>query len=330
LNSSPPLLRGAGGDLMQDSEILQTSVYTTIQDTRLDDPLPWDHIDTGIDKQWLKDDLQRALEAATVPDCSFEGCSHCGVCSTDFGHNIVIQPPEIPVFAGEFVPNQARVQRLRVWFGKHGDMSLVSHLDLIRLFDRVVRRAEIPIAFTGGFHPGPRISVANALSLGATSSGEIVDFELTRSLEPETLRQLLSNHLPETIPIYNILEVPLSAPSGTQAVSQADYRLTLGLEDEQAAGDWQDWIDAVLASTELLFEQKDKKGKIKQINLRDRLHTLTLLQTTPEVALNYIGICSSSGMLRPEHVAFMLESVSGQSIQLQKIHRDHLILAEGG
>jgi radical SAM family uncharacterized protein/radical SAM-linked protein len=320
---------GAHGNAPSSSDA-PSSLAPSSQDTRLDDPLPWDHIDTGIDKQWLKDDLQRALEAATVPDCSFEGCSHCGVCSTDFGHNIVIAPPEIPVFAGEFVPNQARVQRLRVWFGKHGNMSLVSHLDLIRLFDRVVRRAEIPIAFTGGFHPGPRIAVANALSLGATSSGEIVDFELTRSLEPETLRQLLSNHLPETIPIYNILEVPLSAPSGTQAVSQADYRLTLGLEDEQAAGDWQDWIDAVLASTELLFEQKDKKGKIKQINLRDRLHTLTLLQTTPEVALNYIGICSNSGMLRPEHVAFMLESVSGQSIQLQKIHRDHLILAERG
>jgi radical SAM family uncharacterized protein/radical SAM-linked protein len=299
-------------------------------DTRLDDPLPWDHIDTGIDKQWLKDDLQRALEAATVPDCSFEGCSHCGVCSTDFGHNIVIQPPEIPVFAGEFVPNQARVQRLRVWFGKQGDMSLVSHLDLIRLFDRVVRRAEIPIAFTGGFHPGPRISVANALSLGATSSGEIVDFELTRSLTPETLHQLLSAHLPATIPILNVIEVPLSDPSGNQAVTQAEYHLTLRLEEDQTAEDWQVWVDAVLAKIEIWFEQKDKKGKIKQVNLRDRLHTLTLLQTTPEVALNYIGICSNSGMLRPEHVAFMLESVSGQSIQLQKIHRDQLILADGG
>jgi radical SAM family uncharacterized protein/radical SAM-linked protein len=298
-------------------------------DVRLDEPLPWDHLDTGIDKQWLKEDLQRALEAATVPDCSFEGCSHCGVCSTDFGHNIVIQPPNIPVFAGEFVPNQARVQRLRVWFGKQGDMALVSHLDLIRLFDRVVRRAEIPIAFTGGFHPGPRIAVANALSLGATSSGEIVDFELTRSLEPKALHQLLSNHLPKTLPIYNIIEVPLSDPSGTQAVSQADYRLTLGLEDEEATEDWQGWIDAVLASTELLFEQKDKKGKTKQINLRDRLHKLTLLHISPSVVVNYIGTCNNLGMLRPEHVAFMLESISGKSIQLQKIHRDQLILAEG-
>jgi len=122
----------------------------------LERPLPWDHLDTGIDKKWLEEDLKRALDAATVPDCSFEGCSHCGVCSVDFGHNIVIEAPPIPAFAGHFQPNQERAQRIRVWFGKIGEMALVSHLDLVRLFDRVVRRAAIPISFTGGFHPGPK------------------------------------------------------------------------------------------------------------------------------------------------------------------------------
>ena len=79
----------------------------------LDTPLPWDHIDTGISKQWLKDDLIRALDAATVADCAFEGCSHCGVCGTDLGHNVVVPPPPLPDFDGQFVPNQHRQQRLR-------------------------------------------------------------------------------------------------------------------------------------------------------------------------------------------------------------------------
>ncbi|WP_404789297.1 TIGR03960 family B12-binding radical SAM protein [Altericista sp. CCNU0014] len=298
------------------------------QDGRLDDPLPWDHINTGIDKQWLKEDLQRALVAATVPDCSFEGCSHCGVCSTDFGHNIVVPSPAIPVFAGEFVPDRTRSQRLRVWFGKQGDMRLVSHLDLIRLFDRVVRRAQIPITFTGGFHPGPRIALANALSLGATSSGEIADFELTRSLDAETFRQLLSDHLPETIPIYSVVEVPLSDPSATQAVNRAEYLLTLSLEDSLSSADWQDWIDAVLARTEIQFEQKAKNGKTKTIDLRDRLYELALVQTTPAAAIRYVGHCQNDGMLRPEHLEFMLELVSGRSIQVQKVHRDRLILSD--
>ncbi|MFN9173758.1 MAG: TIGR03960 family B12-binding radical SAM protein, partial [Synechocystis sp.] len=95
-----------------------------------DAPLPWDHLDTGIDKTWLKEDLFKALAAATVPDCSFDGCSHCGVCGVDFGHNIIAPVPPIPAFDGDFKPNVDRVQRLRVWFGKQGSMALVSHLDL--------------------------------------------------------------------------------------------------------------------------------------------------------------------------------------------------------
>jgi radical SAM family uncharacterized protein/radical SAM-linked protein len=297
------------------------------QDDRLDVNLPWDHLDTGIDKQWLKEDLKRALEAAIVPDCSFDGCSHCGVCSVDFGHNIVIPPPEIPVIAGSFVPNQERVQRLRVWFGKLGDMALLSHLDLLRLFDRVVRRAQIPIAFTGGFHPSPRISPANALALGATSNGEIVDFELTRSLDPNTFQRMLVDCLPDTIPIYRIEEVDLKAHSATQAVEQAEYRLTFAPVEHDS--DWQNWINNVLASSEILFDQTTKNGKKKVINLRDRLMDLELIRTEPDIQIRYIGSCQNDGtILRPEHVTFLLESLSGQSLQLQRIHRDRLICAE--
>jgi hypothetical protein len=151
----------------------------------LDAPLPWDHIDTGIDKDWLKTDLERALDAATVPDCSFEGCSHCGVCGTDFGHNVVIEPLAIPAFSGHFVPDTTKSQRLRIEFGKLDNMALISHLDLLRLFDRAVRRAALPISFSGGFHPGPRIAIALALPLGVTSSGEIMDFELTKQVDIE-------------------------------------------------------------------------------------------------------------------------------------------------
>ncbi|MER3477276.1 MAG: TIGR03960 family radical SAM protein, partial [Leptolyngbya sp. ERB_1_2] len=180
------------------------NIFEANESISLDAPLPWDHLDTGIDKKWLKEDLQRALEAAIVPDCSFEGCSHCGVCGVDFGHNIVIPPPEIPEFSGHFEPNQTRAQRLRVRMGKEGEMALLSHLDMLRLFDRVVRRASIPLAFTGGFHPSPRIVPASALPLGVSSSGEIVDFELTRSMEIEEFRARLIAQLPAEIPVYTI------------------------------------------------------------------------------------------------------------------------------
>ena len=301
-------------------------------DRRLDQPLPWDHLDTGIDKQWLKDDLKRALEAATVPDCSFDGCSHCGVCSVDFGHNVVIEPPPIPTFAGGFVPNQNRAQRLRVIFGKQGDVALISHLDLLRLFDRVLRRASIPIAFSGGFHPGPRISPASALALGATSSGEIVDFELTERLDPAVFKERLVDHLPADIPVYDVTEIDLKAPAATQAVAAAHYRLTLHCDAPSIRlKDWSDWIAAVLAAPDIQFTQTTKKGTLKHVNLRDRLLDLSLSTESPEgasalpagtVPVDYQGQCRNDGtLLRPEHLVFMLESVSGQAIQLQHIHR---------
>ncbi|MBD2620348.1 TIGR03960 family B12-binding radical SAM protein [Microcystis flos-aquae FACHB-1344] len=292
----------------------------------LERPLPWDHLDTGIDKKWLQEDLKRALDAATVPDCSFEGCSHCGVCSLDFGHNIVIEAPPIPAFAGHFQPNQERTQRIRVWFGKIGEMALVSHLDLVRLFDRVVRRAAIPISFTGGFHPGPRISIANALSLGATSSGEIVDFELTKVIDLERFKQQLSAQLPADLPVYQVEEIPLNAPAATRLLEKAEYLLTFnseGIDCQQ----WQNWLEAIKQATVMEREKTTKSGKKVTINLREQLYELELKTVDKEAVLCYVGSCRNDGtLLQPDHLVEMLERVSGQEISLLNCHRQGLIL----
>ncbi|MBC5797175.1 TIGR03960 family B12-binding radical SAM protein [Sphaerospermopsis sp. LEGE 00249] len=298
----------------------------------LDLPLPWDHIDTGIDKKWLQEDLKRALEAAVVPDCSFEGCSHCGVCGTDFGHNIVIEPPAIPQFVGDFVPNTTKAQRLRVWFGKQGDMALVSHLDLMRLFDRVMRRAGLPVAFTGGFHPHPRIALASALSLGSTSSGEIVDFELTQPMDVEDFRTQLVSQLPSDIPIYRIEEIDLKAPAANQAMKAAEYLLTISTPGNVEADKWQDWIVAILDQDEILSEHTTKSGKQQSINLRDRLFEIDLVQvnTSPaesQAILRYLGSCRHDGViLRPEQILSILEIVAGAEFHLLHIHRNRLVL----
>jgi len=301
-------------------------------DNPLDAPLPWDHLDTGIDKEWLKADLERALAAATVPDCSFAGCSHCGVCGTDFGHNIVVEPPPIPEFVGHFVPNQERVQRLRVWLGKLGDMALVGHLDLVRLFDRAVRRASLPVAFTGGYHPGPRISPANALPLGATSSGEIVDFELTETLEPAVFAEKLTAQLPADLPLYRVDAIDLKSPSATQLLEQAEYLIRVQSQpDSSTPEQWQSWIAAVLAQEAIWQEHRTKSGKIAPINLRDRLFELQLVETGERATLRYVGSCRNDGtLLKPEQVVEMLAQVAQQDFQLLSMHRQRLILREVG
>ena len=303
-----------------------------------DAPLPWDHIDTGIDKQWLKADLQKALEAAIVPDCSFDGCSHCGVCGTDFGHNVVVPPLPIPEFTGQFVPNVERVQRVRVWFGKLGNMALTSHLDLVRLFDRALRRAALPISFSGGFHPSPKFALANALSLGVTSSGEIIDFDLTCSMDLNEFQAKLAAQMPLDMPIYRVEEIAPKSPSATQLLEQAEYLITVSSPETAA---WQTWVDAILAAEEITMEQTTKSGQVKQVNLRDRLFALELLPSNSELpkfapvssetwtTLRYIGSCQNNGtLLRPEHVIYLLEQVSQQEVHLIHVHRQQLLLAE--
>jgi radical SAM family uncharacterized protein/radical SAM-linked protein len=295
-----------------------------------DAPLPWDHLDTGIDKTWLKNDLFKALEAATVPDCSFDGCSHCGVCGVDFGHNIIAPVPPIPIFDGDFKPNTDRVQRLRVWFGKQNSMALVSHLDLVRLFDRAMRRTGLPIAFTGGFHPGPRISIANALPLGSSSSGEIVDFDLTEMLDPGEFRQRLAAVLPVDLPVYRVEEVDPKSPAVTQLLAQARYQVQLITEEPVTLTQWQAWTEEMLARGEILWEKTTKRGKKVTLNLREQLLDLSILEMKSEgVTVDYMGNCRNDGtQLQPRNLAYLFEQVSGISIHLGQIHRQSLILAE--
>ncbi|HAC65463.1 MAG TPA: B12-binding domain-containing radical SAM protein, partial [Cyanothece sp. UBA12306] len=296
-----------------------------------DAPLPWDHLDTGIDKEWLKKDLKLALEAATVPDCAFDGCSQCGICGPDFGHNIVVKAPPIPEFDGQFQPNQHRAQRIRVWFGKIGEMALISHLDLVRLFDRVVRRGALPISFTGGYHPGPRISIANALSLGITSSGEIVDFELTEVMEIETFRQILTDQLPPEIPIYKVEEVDIKSLAASRLLDQAEYLITVESEGLTSVEQWENWIEQVNESSEINYEKTTKSGKKSLINLSDRLFSLSLdsIKDDSTTVLKYKGSCRNDGtMLQPEQVVYMVQMVSQQELELLKVHRQQLILVE--
>jgi radical SAM family uncharacterized protein/radical SAM-linked protein len=291
-------------------------------------PLPWDHLDTGIDKKWLYDDLKRALEAAAIPDCSFDGCSHCGVCGLDFGHNVVVPALPIPEFQGQWKPKTDRVQRLRIWFGKQGEMALTSHLDLLRLFDRAVRRASLPISYTNGFHPSPRIIPASALSLGITSSGEIMDFELTEPIEPEDFKKRLAAQLPLEMPVFRVEEISLKAQASTTTLHQAEYQLQLAVETPISLETAQSWVQDILHQPEIWIDHQTKSGKVTSINIRDRLFELEIQRLEGDrLTVRYIGSCENNGThLRPDQLVAQLEARSHQPLHLHHIHRLQLIL----
>jgi radical SAM-linked protein len=179
--------------------------------------------------------------------------------------------------------------------------------------------------------------IANALPLGATSQGEVVDFELTQAMDVERFKEQLISQLPLDVPLYRVEEVDLKAPAATQLLERAEYLITVVAENASVE-QWQDWVEQLLASEAIWWEQTTKSGKKKQVNLRDRLFELEVNEPQnhkerPEgeedftVVLRYVGSCRNDGtLLRPEHLVYMLEQVTQQEVQLLHSHRQQLIL----
>ncbi len=302
---------------------------TDVAAPQVEDPLPWDFIDTGITKAWLVADYQAALAEQIVPDCSFDSCSHCGICSEDFGHNIVLPAPDqVPTVNHSVLIPITSVQHLRVRFGKLGDLRFLGHLDLVRLWERALRRAQIPIAFTAGFHPMPRIITASALALGLTSTGEWVDFELAEALSPEVFQARLVAELPTDLPVYEVITSALKSPSCTQVVDRAEYQLTLVSHHDL---DWQQLVRQVLENPDLNVERLHKKTqKTRYLPARDWLLELRVTQSTPQRAqIYYQGSCRNSGeVLRPADILSWLTTASQVEIHSECIHRVRLWLSE--
>ena len=298
---------------------------------KIQDDLPWDHIDTGIDKQWLIEDWQRAIAAQTIPDCSFGGCSACGVCGPEFGHNVVIPPPEIPAISLQKPVVPPRVQRIRLKFGKLGDMSLISHLDLHRFFQRAARRAALPIAYTEGFNPLPRISIAKALPLGQTSHAEFVDFELTGNIPIAEFEQRFSAELDADLPIYAIAEVPVHSPSFDSILEVAEYTLTLAFitPSDRHVADIMDLLEGasycVIAATSIQMSKVSKSGRNQMLELRDRLFTITVINPDADSPqIHFMGSCKSDSNLKPEYVVYMINKYLAEEdeVKLVKVHRE--------
>lgn len=116
----------------------------------------------------------------------------------------------VPVASRQRVPEgpapDPAVQRLRVRYAKRGRLRFSSTRDFQRALERAVRRAQLPVAFSAGFHPHPRISYANAAPTGTASEAEYFEIQLTRVCEPEQLRTDLNEALPADLDILDVAE----------------------------------------------------------------------------------------------------------------------------
>ncbi len=294
-------------------------------------PLPWDHIDSGIDKRWLADDLKRALAAAVVPDCSFEGCSSCGVCGPELGHNVVIPPPPIPIQRPQRAPASERVCRLRIGFAKSGSLALISHLDTLRLLERALRRSALPVSFTGGFHPLPRLQLALPLPLGVEGLGEWLDLEFVELVDPAAVRARLQVELPQEFQLLSAESVEVFGPSLSQQLEAARWQIQLTPATDPilpSMEQWQQAVAAVLAAPSLIWQDTDKKGRPRQRDCREALLGLSFtMGPGGSVMLELDAAIDPSGRsLRPEQLQHWLADELNRPLHLGRLRRQALVL----
>lgn len=210
--------------------------------------------------------------------------------------------------------------RLRVRLSRGQEVKFISHLDIIRLWERALCRAQIPLAYSEGFSPHPRISLAAPLPVGVTSEAELMDVFVTRWVSPHWFTAAVSRQLPPGTEILGVYPVVLTMPSLQSQVRYAEYRVEVemvkGAEDVAAA------ISALLSVEHLPWHHQRDTGW-RSYDLRVLIDDLWLIDWQHLYCT--IGMrlrCDSRGSGRPEQVI----SALGFTRYPQSIHRTRLIL----
>ncbi|HLF72837.1 MAG TPA: TIGR03936 family radical SAM-associated protein [Anaerolineales bacterium] len=153
--------------------------------------------------------------------------------------------------------------RIRITFTKQGPLRYTGHLDLHKLWERAARRAELPLAYSQGFHPQPKINMAAALPLGFSSRCEMIDMRLEREIPLDGLREKLEGTLPAGIQVLGVEVAEEHAPALQTQVASAEYEVTL--TEPIDASELRRRIDAVIGSESIPRERRGKTYDLRPL-----------------------------------------------------------------
>lgn len=191
---------------------------------------------------------------------------------------------------------------IRLKFIKGNEVKYISHLDLMRTFQRAIRRADIPVSYSSGFNPHQEISFGAPLALGVTSNAEYLDLKLKSVVEIEVLVERLNNALPEGIRVLNGILLGDKAKNAMSLVTHSKYKVSLSIEDTNFE-QLQKKIDEFLKEQEIIaLKEQPKKGfKVKEVNIKPMIVEMTLLEGIGDrYSINCLLLCGSKANLKPE------------------------------
>lgn len=205
------------------------------------------------------------------------------------------------------------IMRLLMRFQKGEEVKYISHLDMQRLFQRALRRADISCEYSKGFNPHLLISFACALPVGVCSTAEYVEVQLTKFVHPDTCIKRLNEVMPKGVTVTNAVELNDKYPTVASVICLAEYTFI-----PENRGDYSEIIDSLNKKEEIVIEKKTKKG-FKDVNVRPMIHRLKQVNNEIKATLS----CSNSENLRADKLKEILES---EGIKIKSVIRNSIFI----
>ncbi len=210
------------------------------------------------------------------------------------------------------------MQRLRIRFSRGEEVRFISHLDIMRLWQRALHRAGMSLAYSEGFSPHPRISMATPLPIGVTSEAELMDVFVTKWVSPHFFTTAISQQLPPGIEILQVYQIAPTLPSLQSQVRYVEYVVEVETEEK----DIESKLASLLSVKHLPWQHQRDTGP-RSYDLRALIDDLWLINYHhPFCAIGMRLRCDSSGSGRPEQVTAALGFTSNP----RSMHRTKLIL----
>lgn len=271
---------------------LTHDAYTGGRDIEM--PLPWDHLNSGLTRRFLLAERERALSEKITEDCRYNACRQCGVCETKkststlekqkadkkIRQHLVFPERDQEGEQPPFVPMEhdlgAKGGHYRIWYKKTGPAAYLSQLELQSVFERAMRRARLPVSFSEGFHPLPRMSFGKALPVSVESVAEWFNLFLREDWDEQRLVDVLGRQMPRGLTLYRADRLSMSKKQ-PQSVEE-EFRIEYTGSPESAADHRARWAD-FMARKSVLVEKLTKRKKIKHVDIRKLVLTVEELDT---------------------------------------------------
>lgn len=224
---------------------------------------------------------------------------------------------------------------LRILYTKEGPMKFLSHLEMIRFMERLFRRMRLPLSFSQGFNPHPKISFAAPLAVGVSSEGEVVEVELTESVDFEKVISDSKLSLPDGITLIKAQILERSGKLMSQ-VSAGIYKVRVDFVEEfpwQTKQKGQNALDLFLSQDHIMIKKQTKKKKWRDVDIRPLIYDVGC-QTVEKSSASYtISLATgSAGNLKPEvfFESFFKAENAIELIKRLRVHRVRLLTGKTG